>query len=117
MKIAGLNWLMVAAGLVLPLIAGFLIAWLLWGGRDPMAGNLAATGVILISILVFFALEFVEVENVRRDCGASRVRCVFQPSEFTRYAIYAITGFIDIMLIFLASLWYDERRRRRGRVA
>lgn len=112
MKVVGLNWLLVGVSVAVPLLVGLLIAWLLWGGRDTMAGNLAAAGIILLSIFLFFPIEFVEVQRVRQACGEAQVRCVFQPSQFVRYAIYAMAGFLDIMLIFLASLWYESRRRR-----
>jgi hypothetical protein len=37
--------------------------------------------------------------------------CIFDPSEFQRYAVYAAIAFLDIAIVFLLGLRVESRRR------
>ena len=99
--------------LVVPTLAGLLVAWFFWGGRDATAGSVAATCVILVALLMVFALEYTEVARYYQKCGIG-VRCSLSPPEFTRYSIYAAIAFLDIILVFVIGLWVEQRNRRTG---
>jgi hypothetical protein len=103
-----LSWLGVA--LVAPTIIGLIVAWPLWAvaSRDSTLGSAVAAGAVMVAILVLFAREYIEVDRMRLACPT----CLIRPRDFTRYSLIGIAGAVDMIIVFVLGLWYEERRHR-----
>jgi len=112
--VIGLSWGWIALMATVPLAAGLFVAWPIWRIRQPILGNLAGTGVIFASALALILRESAEVDRVTSACLDAGVTCWPDPSAFTRYAIYASIGLVEVFVLFLLSLKVEERIRRRN---
>ena len=89
------------------------VATLLWRRNEPILGNLAGTIVIFGSALGFILRESVMLNRLTRECLNAGLTCWPQPSAFSRYAIYAAIGLVEVIALFLVSLKVERRMRRR----
>jgi cell shape-determining protein MreD len=117
MKTLSLNWFRMALALVVPTALGGAVAIVLWRRFDMMIGSVIGAGVILFTILLFFAAEFIEVTRFWVACQQASVPCRTTLSEFSRYGIYGIIGFVDAAGVFAGGMILEERRRRRSPVS
>lgn len=102
-------WILFAAAIV-PLAFGLLAAWPLWLARAvDEIGSIVGAGVILAFTVGFIAREFGDVMEITRRCVEAEVPCHFRPEPFTRYAVYAGLGLIQIFAVFLVGLGVEER--------
>ena len=108
-----LNWLWIALMCTAPLPLAAAVATLLWRRSEPILGNLAGTLVIFSSALGFILRESVTLNRLTRQCLDAGVTCWPQPSAFSRYAIYAAIGLLEVIALFLLSLNVERRMRRR----
>jgi hypothetical protein len=108
-----LNWLWIALMCTAPLPLAAAVATLLWRRSEPNLGNLAGTLVIFSSALGFILRESVTLNRLTRQCLDAGVTCWPQPSAFSRYAIYAAIGLLEVIALFLLSLNVERRMRRR----
>ena len=95
----------------LPLAAA--VASLLWRRNEAILGNLAGTLVIFGSALGFILRESVVLNRLTRQCLDAGLTCWPQPSAFSRYAIYAAIGLLEVIGLFLVSLHVERRMRQR----
>jgi hypothetical protein len=109
-----LNWSWIAIALVLPLLAGGLVAIPIWLKGQPIFGNLAGTAVIFGAAVGLILRERVELERLAQRCLDDGYVCWPEPSAFTRYAIYAFIALFEVMALFSISLKVEEKVRRRG---
>ena len=109
----GLNWPWIALMCTAPLPLAAAAATLLWRRNEPILGNLAGTLVIFSSALGFILRESVTLNRLTRQCLDAGVTCWPQPSAFSRYAIYAAIGLLEVIALFLLSLNVERRMRRR----
>jgi hypothetical protein len=107
-----MRWWPIALAIVVPTIAGLIVARLFWR-RDSTVGNIVGSAVIAAAMIGFISREYADLANERRSCVDRDVSCVFRPSDFSRYAIFASIGFVEVMLIYSAGLRHEERLRRR----
>ncbi|MGH8639063.1 MAG: hypothetical protein ACREUZ_18165, partial [Burkholderiales bacterium] len=56
----------------------------------------------------------VEVDVLTQQCLDAGMVCWPEPSAFTRFAIYAFIGLVEVFALFTISLVFEERVRRRG---
>jgi 4-amino-4-deoxy-L-arabinose transferase-like glycosyltransferase len=107
-----LAWL--ALAILLPAIASLLVAWPLWARqvRDEI-GSITGAAVVLLFTLVHIAREFATALAFQNQCFAAGRACHFEPEPFTRYAIYAGVGMLQVFLVFVVGLRVQERGRRR----
>ena len=108
-----LNWLWIALMCTAPLPLAAAVATLLWRRNEPILGNLAGTLVIFGSALGFILRESVVLNRLTRECLDAGLTCWPQPSAFSRYAIYAAIGLLEVIALFLLSLTVERRMRRR----
>jgi len=108
----GLHWGWIALMASAPLGAGLLVALPIWRTGQFILGNLAATAVIFGAALALILRESVEVDRVTRACLDAGYTCWPDPSAFTRYAIYAFIGLIEVFGLFSYSLRVEHRMRR-----
>jgi len=112
--VIGMRWWPIALAVALPTIAALLVARLFWR-NDSTVGNIIGSFVIGIAMIGFIAREYADLDQQRRACVAREQACTFQPQDFTRYAVYASIGFVEVIAVYTVGLWFEERVRRRGR--
>jgi hypothetical protein len=110
----GLNWFWIGVQLIVPTIAGLLVAWPLWRTDQPVFGNLAASIVLFGSAFALIMREHVEIDRAVGRCLGQGFTCWPDPSAFTRLAIYACIGMSQVIAVFALSLRVEAKRRRRG---
>ncbi len=108
-----LNWPWIALMCTAPLPLAAAVATLLWRRNEPILGNLAGTLVIFGSALGFILRESVALNRLTQQCLDAGLTCWPQPSAFSRYAIYAAIGLLEVIGLFLVSLNVERRMRRR----
>ena len=108
-----LNWPWIALMCTAPLPLGAGVASLLWRKTEPILGNLAGTLVIFSSALGFILRESVALNRLTQECLDAGLTCWPHPSAFSRYAIYAAIGLLEVIGLFLVSLHVERRMRRR----
>lgn len=110
----GLNWVWITVGATLPPVVGLLVALPFWWKDQPIFGNLAGTAVIFGSAFALIMREHMFLERMVHACLDAGLPCFPNPPAFTRFAIYAFVGLIEIIALFTLSLKIEQRRRRRG---
>lgn len=100
--------------LTLPPAGGVLAAFPLWRKSQMILGNIAGTVVIFASAIGMIARESVEVYRLTQGCLDSGFVCWPSPSAFTRYAIYAGIGLVEVFALFTFSLSVEQRIRNRA---
>jgi hypothetical protein len=58
--------------------------------------------------------EYVVIDRLTKACLEAGETCFPVPSAFTRFAIYAFVGLIEVFILFSISLTVEERLRRRS---
>ena len=108
-----LNWPWIALMCTVPLPFAAAVASVLWRRNEPILGNLAGSFVIFGSALGFILRESVVLNRLTQECLDAGLTCWPQPSAFSRYAIYAAIGLLEVIALFLVSLNVERRMRRR----
>jgi hypothetical protein len=109
-----LNWFWISVMLVAPLPVALLVAWPIWRFEQPLLGNLAASAVIYGFAIALILRESIELRRIAEACLAVQTTCWPSPSEFTRDVIYASIALAHVIVVFLISLRFEERLRRRN---
>ena len=76
-------------------------------------GNIVATAIIFAFSFAMIWREHVALDRVVQACIDAGTVCWPQPAAFTRFALYASIGLIEVFMIFTLSLRVEERLRRR----
>jgi hypothetical protein len=97
-----------------PFLAGLLVAFPFWRRSEPIFGNIAGTGIVFASAFGMIWREHMELDRVVQGCIEAGFTCWPEPSAFTRFAIYAFIGLLEVFMIFTLSLRVEERIRRQG---
>ena len=111
---SGLDWFWIGVATLAPLLGGMLVAYPVWRWHQPILGSLAGSFVIFGSSIALIMREHVELDRQVQACLARGFICWPDPSAFTRYAIYAALGLVQVMALFSLSLRIEHRLRRRG---
>jgi hypothetical protein len=109
-----LSWRWIALLATAPPIAGALAAYPFWRRREMILGNLVGTAIILGTAFALILRESIEIEGATRACLQAGYTCWPVPSAFTRYAIYAGLGMIEVFALFVWSLSVETRIRNRA---
>ena len=108
-----LTWVFVAA--ILPMAVALIIALPLWHRRiKDEGGTIAGAAVVFACSLGLIGREFSHVLKMSGTCVARQIACHFEPEPFTRYAIYAGIGMLQVFALFMIGLSVEERLRRRA---
>src|SRR4029453_4114376 len=108
-----LNWFWIALAATVPGIAGVLVALPFWRKGQMTFGSIVGTAVIFGSGIGFILREYVELDHVSQQCLDAGTVCWPNPSAFTRFAIYAFIGLIEVFALFIIGLKVEERIRRQ----
>lgn len=108
-----LNWFWISLMLTAPPATGLALAFPLWRKSQVIFGNIVGTAVIFVSAFAMIFREYAEIDIIVQRCLDAGTVCWPQPSAFTRFAIYAFIGLIEVFALFGLSLKVEERRRDR----
>ena len=99
---------------VVPTALGFLVAWPLWRRGQGTFGSTVAASVIFMCGAALIGREYTELERLSEACVESTgYECIFEPSAFTRFAIYAAIALVEVFFIFDQGVKADQRAYRR----
>ncbi len=114
LEMMGLQWFWIGLELTVTPVAGLLAALPFWRKGGMIFGNIAGTAVIFGSAFALIMREYVEIDRIVRAClDAGEVACFPQPSAFTRFAIYAFIGLVEVFALFSYSLRVERKQRDR----
>src|SRR5688572_24180381 len=108
-----LSWNWILLGATVPLLVGLLLAVPFWRKLQMVFGNLVGTAVIFGAAFALIMREYVVIDRLTKACLEANETCFPDPSAFTRFAIYAFVGLIEVFILFSVSLTVEERLRRR----
>ncbi|MBA2304872.1 MAG: hypothetical protein H0W08_19885 [Acidobacteria bacterium] len=111
--VTGLNWYWIAIAATMPALIGLVAAIPFWRRSDAIFGNIVATSIIFASAFGMIWREHVELDRVIQACIDQGTVCWPEPGAFTRFAIYAFIGLLQVFAVFSLSLRVEERVRRR----
>jgi len=109
-----LSWSWIVLMLIVPPAVGALAALPFWRKREMIFGNLAGATVIFGSALWLIVRESFELRRLSEQCLDAGYVCWPSPSAFTRYAIYAAIGAIEVFALFAWSLKVEAKMRNQG---
>ncbi len=112
--VEGLSWNWIALGATVPPVVALFVAFPFWWKEQPIFGNLAGTAVIFGSAFALIMREHMQIERLVLACLDAGLPCFPNPPAFTRFAVYAFVGLIEVIALFTLSLRVEQRRRRRG---
>jgi hypothetical protein len=108
-----LSWNWILFGATVPPVVGLLLALPFWRKLSMIFGNLVGTAVIFGAAFGLIMREYVVIDGLTKACLEAGETCFPTPSAFTRFAIYAFVGLIEVFVLFSISLNVEERLRRR----
>ena len=110
----GLNWYWITVGASAPLVVALILSFPFWWKEQPLFGNLVGTAVLFGSAFALIMREYVEIDRIVRAClDAGDVACFPEPSAFTRFAVYAFIGLLEVFVLFSYSLRVEKKQRDR----
>ena len=110
----GLNWYWIGIEATAVPLAALLVALPLWLKQQPIFGNIAGTAVIFGAAFALIMREHMQIERLVSACLDAGLPCFPNPPAFTRFAVYAFVGLVEVIALFTLSLRVEHRRRRRG---
>ena len=111
--VTGLSWFWISIAATVPAVLGLLAAIPFWRRSDAIFGNVVATAIIFAFSFAMIWREHVALDRVVQACIDAGTVCWPQPAAFTRFALYASIGLVEVFTIFTLSLRVEERLRRR----
>jgi hypothetical protein len=108
-----LQWFWICLELTVTPLAGLLVALPFWRKGGMIFGNIVGTAVIFGSAFALIMREYVELDRIVRACLDADDACFPEPSAFTRFAIYAFIGLMEVFILFSYSLRVEKKQRDR----
>jgi hypothetical protein len=108
-----LSWFWIVLGAAVPPFAGVLLAFPFWRTGSMIFGNIVGTAVILSTAFGLILREASALDRMTHECLDAGLTCFPEPAAFTRSAIYASVGMLEVFALFTASLFVEARIRRR----
>ena len=110
-----INWDLILAASVLPLLVAVAVAWLFWKSERFIIGNVAGMAVVLVACLIFGGAEYADALKFRYWCAETNTPCKPTGSgDFLRISVFAFVAMIQAMLIHVISGVQEHRTRRAG---
>lgn len=110
----GLNWRWIVFASTVPPLVGFLVSIPFWRKGQSTFGSIVGTAVIFAAAIGLILREYAVLDRLTQECFDAGTVCFPDPSAFTRFAIYAFIGLIEVFALFTVSLMVEERVRRRN---
>lgn len=99
--------------LTAPPAVALLAAFPFWRQGGMILGNIVGTAVIFGAAFALIMREYVEIDRWTQACIDAGDFCWPTPSAFTRFAIYACIGLVEVFALFALSLKVEKRLRDR----
>ena len=112
--VTGLNWYWISLMATVPPVVALLVALPFWRSRQMTLGSIAGTVIIFGTAMGLILREYVEIDRITKACLDEGNVCWPEPPAFTRFAIYASIGLVQVFALFIVNLKVEERLRRRG---
>jgi hypothetical protein len=109
----GLSWSWIVLMLTAAPLVGLLVAFPFWRQGGMIFGNIAGTAVIFGTAFGLILREYVELDRLTQACLDAGSVCWPVPGAFTRFALYAFIGLIEVFALFVLSLRAEKRMRDR----
>jgi hypothetical protein len=110
----GVNWTLLGAASLLPMLLALAIAWPFWRKRSVIAGNTAGLAVLFISCLLAGGIEYVDALRFSLFCQGNATGCrTPHPSNFIRLAAFGFIAMVQAMALYVIS-GLKERRLERS---
>jgi hypothetical protein len=110
-SVSDLSWDWIALMLMAPPVVSLLAAFPFWRKGGMIFGNIVGTGVIFGTAFALIMREYVELDRAVQACLDAETVCFPEPGAFTRFAIYAFIGLIEVFALFALSLRVEKRMR------
>jgi len=108
-----LSWNWIAVMAVAPPVVAPMLAAVGWRRKEFILGNVAGTIVIFGAAMALILRESLVLDTLVRQCLDIGLVCTPRPAAFTRYAIYAAIGLVQVITLFLASLRIERHGREQ----
>jgi len=108
-----LSWAWIGLMLVVPPIAGWLVAIPFWRKNEMILGNLVGTILIFGAGVALIVRESLQINAAIGACLDAGYTCWPVPSAFVRYAIYAAIALVEVVVLFSWSLRVEQKMRNR----
>jgi hypothetical protein len=108
-----LRWSWICFELTVTPLVGLLVALPFWRKGGMIFGNIAGTAIIFGSAFALILREYVEIDRMVSACLDAGDICFPEPSAFTRFAVYAFIGLVEVFALFLLSLRAEKKQRDR----
>jgi hypothetical protein len=112
--VTGLSWPWIIFAAAVPPLVGLLAAIPFWRKGQPTFGSIVGTAVVFASAIGLILREYAVLDRLTQECFDAGTVCFPVPSAFTRFAIYAFIGLLEVFALFSLSLIVEERVRRRN---
>lgn len=109
----GLSWPWIIFAATVPPLVAFLVAIPFWRKGQSTFGSIVGTAVVFASAIGLILREYAVLDRLTQECFDAGTVCFPVPSAFTRFAIYAFIGLLEVFALFTISLIVEERVRRR----
>ena len=109
----GLSWNWIFFEMTAAPVAGLLLAFPLWRKGQVILGNIAGTVAIFGTAIGLIFREYAVLDRATQACLDAGFTCWPTPSAFTRFAVYAFIGLLEVLLLFSVSLVFERRAARR----
>lgn len=108
-----LSWFWIGMASVVPPVVSFLLAFPFWRKGGMIFGNIVGTAVIFGTAFGLILREAVTLDLMTTSCLEAGLTCFPDPAAFTRFAIFASLGLLQVFVLFSVSLLVEGRMRRR----
>jgi len=108
-----LNWFWITLELTLPPVVALIFAFPFWRKGGMIFGNIAGTVVIFGTAFGLIFREYAELDRATKACLDAGFVCWPVPGAFTRFAIYAFIGLVEVFALFILSLTVERKIRDR----
>ena len=108
-----MNWHYIGIASTVPPLIGFLLAFPFWWKGRMTFGNIVGTAIMFGFAIGMILREYAELDRLTQACLDAGTVCFPVPSAFTRFAIYAFIGLMEVIVLFSMSIVVEDRVRRR----
>ncbi|MEO7272138.1 MAG: hypothetical protein ABI211_09070 [Vicinamibacterales bacterium] len=108
-----LNWRYLIFAAAVPPLVGLIVAFPFWRKLRMTLGNIFAAAIIFATSIGLILREYVELDKITTECLDNGIPCFPVPSAFTRFAIYAFIGLVQVIGLFSLSLVVEARIKGR----
>ncbi len=110
-----MDWVALGFTATVPLALAILVARYFWRKQQSELGLALGTGIILAGAVLGVANEYVRVEREDLACAdAGKTVCFHDPTPFMRYATCGAVAFVEVIGLFTANMYIEERDRNRN---